>query len=203
MKMRKLYNTNTAFLDMLFNTLLAFVGLYVIAFVVMSANQKQSKNVDIKGAFMITVVWPKESDDDVDTYVEDPERHLVFFRRREDGLMHLDRDDLGKSSDMIQTQFGPVQIDENREIVTLRGTIPGEYTINVHMYSKKSPGPTPVTIQVEKLAPYQMVLVKQVVLVTSGDEKTAVRMLINKKGEVTKISHLEKTLTRRVEPNGH
>jgi hypothetical protein len=47
------------------------------------------------------VVWSGESDDDVDTYVSDPLAHLVFFKRLQDGLMNLDRDDTGSSSNMI------------------------------------------------------------------------------------------------------
>ena len=101
MKKRRIYHTNTAFLDLLFCTLLLFTGLFTIAFILISPT-KEDKKVDAKAEFIITVTWPKDFDDDVDTYCEDPSGHLVFFRRREDGLMHLDRDDLGKRNDTIR-----------------------------------------------------------------------------------------------------
>ena len=59
-------------------------------------------------------------DDDVDTYVEDPSGNLVAFMRREEGLMHLDRDDLGKRNDSVLPDYGVVEYTENRELVTLR-----------------------------------------------------------------------------------
>lgn len=189
------YDCNTSFLDLLFNTLLGFVALFVLSFAMMNVS-KQSKNVEAKAEFIITVTWPKEFDDDVDVYVEDPDGHLVCFKRREDGLMHLDRDDLGKRNDIVQTPFGPIEYPENREIVTLRGTTPGEYVVNVHMYMKHETDPLPVTIQVDKVNPYSTVCIKNTVLNTSGDENTVVRFTVDKKGLITSISDLPKNLTK-------
>ena len=90
--MKRNYHTNLAFLDLLFNTLLCFAALFSLAFILINPSKK-NKNVDAKAEFIITVIWPSEMDDDVDTYVEDPEGNLIAFNRREQGLMHLDRDD--------------------------------------------------------------------------------------------------------------
>jgi len=119
--------------------------------------------------------------------------------RREQGLMHLDRDDVGFQSDRIQTEFGVVEFKENRELVTLRGTMAGEYVVNVHMYTKRSPEgvPTPVSIRLEKLTPFKIAAVREVELLADTDEKTAFRFLLNDKGEVVEVNHLEKTLTSR------
>lgn len=157
---------------------------------------KQSdKTVVAKAEFIVTYTWPKECSDDVDAYVEDPNGDLCFFRAREVGLMHLDRDDLGKRNDIIQTPFGPVEYQENREIITLRGTMAGEYVINAHMYLKVDRGkPTPVIVQVDKVNPFSTVMVKELVLENSGDEKTAVRFTVDKEGEVTDVNFLEKSL---------
>ena len=185
------YDCNTSFLDLLFNTLLGFVALFVLSFAMMNVS-KQTKNTEAKSEFIITVTWPKEYDDDVDTYVEDPDGHLVCFKRREDGLMHLDRDDLGKRNDILQTPFGPIEYTENREIVTLRGTTMGEYVVNVHMYMKHEEPPVEVTIQVDKVNPYSTVCIKKVVLKATGDEATAVRFTVDKKGLITSVSDLPK-----------
>ena len=187
------YDCNTSFLDLLFNTLLGFVALFVLSFAMMNVS-KQTKNTEAKSEFIITVTWPKEYDDDVDTYVEDPDGHLVCFKRREDGLMHLDRDDLGKRNDILQTPFGPIEYTENREIVTLRGTTMGEYVVNVHMYMKHEEPPVEVTIQVDKVNPYSTVCIKKVVLKATGDEATAVRFTVDKKGLITSVSDLPKKI---------
>ena len=69
MKIRKNYSCNTSFLDLLFNMLLAFACLFVLAFALINQNKKTP---DVKASYLITFTWPKELDNDVDAYVEDP-----------------------------------------------------------------------------------------------------------------------------------
>ena len=192
--MKRNYHTNLAFLDLLFNTLLCFVALFSLAFVLINPSKK-NKTVDAKAEFIITVIWPSEMDDDVDTYVEDPEGNLIAFNRREQGLMHLDRDDTGVAFDTISTSFGIVEYKENREMVSIRGYVPGEYVVNVHMFTKREEAETPVTIILEKINPYRVVTGRNVVLVKVGEEKTAFRFTVNDEGKVINTSQLEKSLT--------
>ena len=194
--MKRNYHTNMAFLDLLFNTLLCFAALFCLAFILINPSKK-NKTVEAKAEFMITIIWPADMDDDVDTYVEDPEGNLVAFNRREQGLMHLDRDDVGFSSDRIQTSFGVVEYKENREIVSLRGIVPGEYVVNVHMYTKREDKETPVTILLEKINPFKLVTARNVVLVQQGDEKTAFRFTLDDEGKVIDTNNLEKSLTSK------
>ena len=199
--MKRNYHTDLAFLDLLFNTLLCFAALFALSFILVNPS-KQNKNVEAKADFIITVTWPADMDDDVDTYVEDPAGNLVAFMRREQGLMHLDRDDVGFRSDRIETAAGIVEFKENREIVTLRGTLAGEYVVNVHMYTKRSgEGPTPVAIRLEKLTPFKIAAVRELTLMANSDEKTAFRFVLNDKGEVVDVTHLEKSLASKVQRN--
>ena len=198
--MKRNYHTNLAFLDLLFNTLLAFAALFVLAIVLINPT-KQENNTESKAEFMIIVEWPSDLDDDVDTYVEDPSGNLVAFMRREEGLMHLDRDDLGKRNDSVLTDFGVVEYTENRELVTLRGISKGEYVVNVHMYMKRSvASEVPVIIKLEKLNPYKTVTIKKVVLRQTGDERTAYRFTLSNKGEVLDVNELPKKLAATQEP---
>ena len=194
--MKRNYHTNLAFLDLLFNTLLCFAALFSLAFILINPSKK-NKTVDAKAEFIITVIWPSEMDDDVDTYVEDPEGNLIAFNRREQGLMHLDRDDTGLSFDTISTSFGIVEYKENREMVTIRGYVPGEYVVNVHMYTKREDKETPVTIILEKINPYKVVTGRNVVLKLRGDEKTAFRFTVDDEGKVIQTNQLEKGLAKR------
>jgi hypothetical protein len=199
--MKRNYHTDLAFLDLLFNTLLCFAALFALSFILVNPS-KQNKNVEAKADFIITVTWPADMDDDVDTYVEDPAGNLVAFMRREQGLMHLDRDDVGFRSDRIETAAGIVEFKENRELVTLRGTLAGEYVVNVHMYTKRSgEGPTPVAIRLEKLTPFKIAAVRELTLMANSDEKTAFRFVLNDKGEVVDVNHLEKSLASKVQRN--
>ena len=192
--MKRNYHTNLSFLDLLFNTLLCFAALFALSFVLINPSKKKN-NVRMKAEFMITTTWPRDLDDDVDMYVEDLQGNLVAFMRREEGLMHLDRDDLGHRNDSIDTEWGVIEFKDNREIVTIRGTVPGEYVVNVHMYMKRSAVvEVPVTIQLDKINPYSTVTIKEVILRISGDEGTAFRFTLNKDGDVIDINQLKKSL---------
>ena len=105
--MKRSYNTNVAFLDLLFNTLLCFAALFVIAFILVNPISEDGK-VDVYADFLITVSWPKSMVDDIDVYARDPQGNIVYFGNKENGLMHLDRDDLGGSNDFVTTEFGKI-----------------------------------------------------------------------------------------------
>lgn len=196
MKSKRTYHSMFAMLDLLFLTCAGFVALFILSFVQIKEKDPNKKVTEAKAEFIVTYIWPVEMDCDVDAYVEDPNGAVVSFQRREDGLMHLDRDDLGNTNDRIYSQFGGyIEYKENREIVTLRGIIPGEYTVNAHLYAKRGVTETiPVTIRVEKVNPFSIVAVKKVNLEFTADEKTALRFTLNKKGEVTNVSDLEKKI---------
>ncbi len=192
--MKRNYHTNLAFLDLLFNTLLAFAAFFVLAIVLINPT-KQENNTETKAEFMVVVEWPSDLDDDVDTYVEDPSGNLVAFMRREEGLMHLDRDDLGHRNDSVLTEFGVIEYTENRELVTLRGIAKGEYIVNVHLYMKRSTATEiPVVIKLEKLNPYKTVTIKRVILRVTGDEETAFRFTLDNEGKVVDVNELPKKL---------
>jgi len=203
------FDSDTSFYDMLLLTLMGFLVLFMMALLLINP-VKTDKNPKIKAEFIVTVTWPKESPDDVDTYVEDPQGNVVSFGRREDGLMHLDRDDLGHKNDIIETPNGIVKFDENREIVTIRGITSGEFVVNVHMYRRllqeaaENQGkialetdfkPVKVNVRLDKINPRMTtVMVKDVNLVLTGDEKTAFRFTINKEGDVIDVNSLEKLI---------
>lgn len=192
----KNYGCNTSFLDLLFNMLLAFVAMFILSFAMINIS-KTTKNFESKAEYIITVTWPNDFDDDIDVYLQDPEKHLVMFKRKEDGLMHLDRDDLGFTNDIIETINGPIKYDENREIVTIRGIISGEYTLNLHAFRKKDQRPTPVTVKIEKINPtFRTVFSKQIIIAKEGEEKTVTRFTLDKKGDMVSVNTLQKSLTK-------
>jgi len=192
MKQRQYYS-NLPFVDLLFNVLIGFVFLFIVSFLLINPIAKRA-DIEVKAEFLITVMWPDNLEDDVDTYVEDPAGNLVWFRSREPGLMHLDRDDLGKRNDEVTTAAGTILFPENREIVTLRGIVPGEYVVNVHMYFKVGEEPVPVTIQIDKINPYSVVLRETIELESKGDEATVARFSVKSNGDVIDVNKLPKKL---------
>ncbi len=205
---KRTYGAETAFLDLLFNSLLGFVSLFFLAFILINPKVVSDAKIKSKAEFMITIEWAPDSDDDVDGYLEDPLGNLVFFSSREDGLMHLDRDDRGIRSDRIRSHNNEeMVIKDNREIITIRGIVPGEYTMNVHMYRKRDKGPIKVKVLIQKLNPQVVEIVhKEVELNINGDEKTICRFELNKDGDVVKKNFIFKklaTVVARYENNNY
>lgn len=200
---RRVYHANRAFLDILFICLLVFMPLVIVAVIMMNEKDPNKKVSEAKAEYMIVVEWSPDRDDDIDTYVEDPNGKLVFFRRREDGLMHLDRDDVGWRNDRVRLPDGSyAEVKLNREVVSLRGIIPGEYVVNVHMYHMRSEDPTPITVRLEKVNPYEFVTVKELTLEAVGREATAFRFTLDKDGKVTDLNEDEKRIATDITGNG-
>jgi len=158
--------------------------------------EKQDKNSESKAEFIITIKWPNEINNDVDAYLEDPIGNLVYFRRKEDGLMHLDRDDLGFANDIIHTPTSTIKYNENREIVSIRGIIPGEYILNIHMYAMRDKKETPIEVRIDKINPFSTIYLKETELNEQGEEQTICRFVLDERGWVKSINNLEKSFTR-------
>lgn len=162
------------FTDLLFNSLVAITFMFFLAFAMINPVAEQGK-IDPKAEYLITVTWADGSEDDVDTYVEDPAGNIVWYNQREAGLMHLDRDDRGMYRDVILINGQELANPLNQEIVSIRGMADGEYIVNIVHYIANA-GPLPVSVKVEKLNPeVQVIFYETLTLGGSGDEITAVR----------------------------
>jgi len=199
---RDRYKTSIAFIDLLFNITIGLAMLFIIAFLLINPIAKKG-DIIVNAEFIITMSWPKDSKDDIDLYVMDPAGNIVYFRDKDNGLMHLDRDDLGDKNDQVSTDAGIISFELNEEHLTIRGIVPGEYIVNAHWYSKatysfkNNQGETykpndeiPVTIKVEKLNPYKIVYVGTKTFSKAGEEQTFLRFYVNAEGNVTKKNEL-------------
>ncbi|MDZ5457175.1 hypothetical protein [Azohydromonas lata] len=187
------------FYDMLFNMLIAFVFCFIVALLAMNPKALKTGDIPAKAEFIINVSWPDMDPNDIDTWVQDPAGEMVWFRAREAGLMHLDRDDRGMSNDVVIVNGKQVVNPLNQEVVTLRGIEPGEFTVNVHYYESKNGKPVEVTVSVIKVNPRaDVVFYGQVQLARKGDEATAVRFTVTPDGNVSNVNTLPKTLVQRI-----
>ena len=182
------------FTDLLFNALLGFAFMFAIAFMLINSSEEEG-NINTKAEVLISVQWPNEHPDDVDAVVEDPQGKLVWYHKRDSGLMHLDRDDRGNLADNINIKGDVVSSPINQETVTVRGLQSGEYVINLLHYKSNFKEPLPVTVKVEKLNPtVELIYYGQHFLNGVGDEITALRFLVNGDKEVAEINQLPKRL---------
>ena len=130
------YKSSIGFTDLLFNLVIGFVYLFVIAFILINPVAKKG-DVLKKAEYMVTLEWNHNYNDDIDLWVKDPAGNIVSFLVKSKGLMHLEKDDLGYSNDVYVKGKQEQIIHLNREVLTLRGTIEGEYEVMAHVYNRK------------------------------------------------------------------
>ena len=181
-----------AFVDFLFILLLAFISMFILALLLINPVPKKSE-IERKAEYIITLEWDDKSHDDIDIWVEDPVNNILSFRNRVAGLMHLDKDDLGQINDIIYLPDGTRQVIElNREVVTFRGWIRGEYVVNAHLYSNRSDGDSQITITMLRINPYRLLWEEVRSLTHQGQEITVRRFTLNQEGDIIKTNTVEK-----------
>ena len=186
-----------AFTDVLFNALLGFVFMFVVAFSQLNEPAKTGL-IDSKAEMLITIRWPDDHPDDIDAIVEDPRGRLVWYHNQDTGLMHLDRDDRGTYFDRFQIDGRTVSNPINQETVSVRTLAPGEYVINLLHYKANTDEPVGVAVKVEKLNPeVSVVYYGTYELSGTGHQITALRFVLDAGGEVSQLSRAPKDLLTR------
>ena len=203
------------FLDVIFNLLLGITAMFFLAFILIKP-EVDGKKVDLDAEFIVTLEWNKNLNTDIDLWVLDPNMNAIGYQSQEKGVTVLERDDLGQSTDLhVNKADGKVAyIDENREIITVRAILAGEWVANVFYYNSKKaiqnpldreeqerqsgehPAeppenpyaaaiPTEVTVRVVKLNPTYTVIAQKTILLTyEGQEVTMARFEVTEEGEI-------------------
>ena len=190
---------------MLFKALQVIAFLFFIALLAVSPDSKEGK-IDSKAEFIITMDWPDNHPDDLDLFVQDPAGNIAWYRHREAGFLTLDRDDRGGTNDFIIVNGKKIASPIREEIVTMRGIVPGEYTVNVSHFQATTGQPVAANVKVQKLNPTtQVIFDNKLMLDHSGDEKTALRFRLDTEGKVIDVQQRPKSLLetfRNVRANG-
>ena len=197
------FKSSLGFIDLLFNILLGFAFLFIIAFLLIKPEAKK-KDFDRRAEFVIILEWDHEAPDDLDLYVQDPTNDKVSFRLPIANYMHLDKDDLGVRNDTIINADGTTStVKINREVVTIRGIIAGEYIINAHYYStrvysgsqlepdertvdyrNKPQRDLTVKIELHKVTPYSVLWAGEKKFTHRGQEETFLRFRLDGDGNI-------------------
>ena len=185
------------FTDLLFNILLGFILLFFLTVLFINPEEKPGK-IDIDAQYIITVSWPDNSTDDVDTWIRDPNDNIIWFRNRNSNLVHLDRDDRGMLNDTLTVGGTEIQNPLNQEIAAIRGVVPGEYIVNLHYYDSETFNPVPVSVKVSRVNPvYTVAYYGITTLESRRDEKTAVRFSVAATGDIVDVNQLPISLVPR------
>ena len=190
---------------MLFKALQVVSFLFFLALLAISPEAKDGK-IDSKAEFIVTMDWPDNHPDDLDRRSHRRSLRPAGYRHREAGFLVLDRDDRGGANDFIVVNSKKIASPIREEIVTIRGIVAGEYTVNVSHFVATTSTPVPATVKVQKLNPTAQVIFDDTVFVDhTGDEKTAVRFTLDAEGKVTDVNRRPKSLMetfRNVHHNG-
>ena len=193
--MKKRYSSFDPFTDLLFNILLGFTFLFFITMLFINPITKLG-NVNMKAEYIITVDWKDSLPDDIDLWVKDPNGEIVSYLKKDAGWLHLDRDDRGVVNDKIIIDGKEVIYPINREVVTLRGIIPGEYIVNLYLYDHKSNSPVEAKIIIEKVNPsLRLVFVGDVILNNEDTELTITKFRLDSEGNFKSIHAVNEILT--------
>ena len=187
------------FYDMLFNMLIAFVFCFVVALLAFNPKARKSGDIPAKAEFMVTVSWPDNNPNDIDTWVQEPSGKVLWFRQRDAGLLHLDRDDRGAKNATVLVNGREFSSPIRQEIVTLRGVLPGEYVVNAHYYDSKDQMPVDVSVTVVKVNPQAEIVFNGTQQIPAkGDERTLVRFTLDDAGQVTDLNTRPLTIVQRL-----
>jgi hypothetical protein len=178
----------------LFKALQVVAFLFFIAFLALS-QQKDTGKIDSKAEFFISMTWPDNHPDDFDLFVQDPVGNVVWYRRRDIGFMALERDNRGGANSFVNVGGEKVLSPGRQELVSIRGIIAGEYTVNVYHFSAHTRVPVPVTVTIEKLNPHVKVIARETLdMSQERTEKTAARFTLDEKGELVGTSRVERSI---------
>ena len=201
MKSNEKFKSTIGFIDMLFNILVGFAFLFIVAFLLIKPEAKK-KDFDRRAEYIVIMEWDTGAKDDIDLYVEDPLGGIASFRHPRVNFMHLDKDDLGSRNDTTTLPDGTIQtIPINREVMTISGIIPGEWIINGHYYSsydyatangdeklivQKQNSDYFITVKVElhKVNPYKILWVGEKKYSRKGQEETFLRWRLDSNGKI-------------------
>ena len=183
------------FVDLLFNALLGFTLLFFVTLVYFNPEARKGK-VNLKAEYIISVTWPENRTDDIDLWVRDPLGKVVSYIEKDAGWLHLDRDDQGSVNDTVVIEGKEVIFPINQELVTLRGLIDGEYTVNLYYYEKRDLDPVEILVKIERINPsVETVFVKKVTMSRVDEEITVVRFTPTRDGRIINVNNRPLRLT--------
>lgn len=168
---------------------LALALLFVFMVLALDVINRKPPSVTTFGQYAVTVTWPGDRGDDIDTYVRDPQGDTVWYGAAQVDAMQLEHDDLGT------TISGYGYGRPNTERVVIRQSTAGEYVANVQYYAATDKGAVPVTVELWDLRGNdKLLLTRRVSVSWPGDERTAFRFRLNQRGEYAGSSTLPVSL---------
>ncbi len=175
----------------------ALLVFCVVMFLMISPESKKSDGIKPKMEYMISVEWPGDKNYDVDTWVQNPDGRTLMFSNKEVNFMTLERDNLGYNSNTVEVNGQIVRLPINEELVAVRGILPGEYVLNLHLFKANGVRgggqipvePIEVKVRIEKLNPSVKLVFRGSVILSHIDQEAHVlRFTLTPEVDMTNIT---------------
>ena len=173
--------TGTVFRDVIMLALAGFIAMVILILPHLNPRgEAAAENTQPPGNVIVEARWPDDLNSDVDLWVEAPGDIPVGYSNKGGAVFNLLRDDLGNRVDAT---------DINYEVSYARGIVPGEYTVNVHLYRNPAdvlPIPVTVVTSVKKTpdARARQLLASHIELIREGEELTVYRFRLTEDGDL-------------------
>jgi hypothetical protein len=175
-------DSDIVFRDLILLMLTGFVTVAVLMLAHINPKAAAATAADTAppGNVLVEATWPPQMDSDVDLWVQAPGDVPVGYSNKGGAIFNLLRDDLGHQLDLSGLNY---------ESSYARGVVPGEYTVNLHLYRNRASAPAvPVTVIVSSKptaeAPARQILMSRVELAREGQERTVFRFQLTERGTV-------------------
>jgi hypothetical protein len=189
------YDTRTSFIDMLMSGIMNLFVLFILALVLISPSKKDEGGIKPKAEIMISAEWPTGIDCDIDLWVALPNGKTVWWKNKSTGLANLERDDTGILNDSDTSSDGSEIVNAlNQENMVVRGIVPGEYVVNLHLYRHDQcvelaeSGKLITTVKLYDINPTMRVVDgAEVVLSKSFQEEHVFRFHVSASGDIDRV----------------
>jgi hypothetical protein len=176
---------------MLFNVLIGFVFLFLLAFMMVNPETKRA-DIPSKAEIIVLLEWDDESIDDIDLWITGDMPKPLSWQIKQSGYWHLDRDDLGQSNDTAVIDGETMILKYNKEVATMRGNMPGDFFINVHVYAKKEKNPVKFKVTLIDVNPYSEPLQINEIATEQAQVFVLPGFSVDGDGNITKVFHNDK-----------
>jgi hypothetical protein len=186
--------SGVVFRDMIMLALMGFVTIVILIIPYINPVAKPVQKEQAPGNVIVEIRWPDELNTDVDLWVQGPGDAPVGYARQSGRIFNLLRDDLGHRRDASNLNY---------EISYSRGVLPGEYIVNVHLFSNVArvfPVPVTIVVSVKTSAdePARQILASKVSLAYVNQEITVFRFHLSRDGSLVagSVNSIPRTLAR-------
>lgn len=122
--------------------LLSYVDmlLVIVAILIVSvAPAKVADGVHVEAQYLVSVEWDRMLNDDIDLWAIGPPdaSKPCFYQNTEAGALSLDRDSRGYIDDKLTIDGQTVYLP-HKEVISMRGIVPGRYVYGLHVYKARA-----------------------------------------------------------------